>query len=352
MTTPHAILPRLGSISVLFLAAAALGCGAAPPPTATASSLNVGQWRRFEVAEGQFSLELPGTDQPRREVATSAEGGTTYSYVVVDGPLAVTAAVEPFASVIAPAHETGALDAIGTVYVDRARERGCVPSNVRSTEHQGHPGRLMLATGCTSLDGGVLAISAFLHGSTLVTVAIAVEGAIDEESLIATLDRVSNSVQFGPAPSWFVPVDHPVDVADAGVRFAMPGPPERTERQIDDRTNIVRLVSEPIRGIAAIVEVSTFRGRRITAASVCDHLAQSETLALPSRENHQDAGDRFCRVGAQHAADPSLYEIHDVLEVDGAIVEMIWVGPHTPAFVGGGQAQLEQMRASLERIER
>jgi hypothetical protein len=69
---------------------------------------------------------------------------------------------------------------------------------------------------------------------------------------------------------------------------------------------------------------------------------------LATRQDHLQETIPFCQVRARRVANPAVLEIHDVMIVGGAVLELTWVGPYLPSFVAGGEAQLEAIRASIQ----
>lgn len=122
-----------------------------------------------------MTIDLPGV--PMRQVLTNAEGRST-QYVVNAEPLAVVIGVETASGVIVPARETAVLDAVADLLVERARapRQDCTTTPVQTVEHQGRPGRLFLSASCTGIQHGTLATAVFLHGSSILTLAIVGNG--------------------------------------------------------------------------------------------------------------------------------------------------------------------------------
>ncbi|UJR83946.1 hypothetical protein [Sandaracinus amylolyticus] len=336
--------------AVLLCALLALGCGGAQsaPSGTTPSALNLPEsaWARADIPEGGFSLELPGT--PARQVSTR-EDGETVQYVIAREPLAVVVSIEQLAGVVTPALEPTSLDRVGALMVERSRDpqRACTPRPVRTISHEGHAGRLFVGADCHALGDGAMGAAVFLHGRAVVSLVVVGAG-LPEAQVEGLAARVVDSIVFGPAPSWFLPVDARVEVALVpGLAFSMPGEPSLETLQEEHGTT-ARYVSEPIAGLGTLVLVT--RPAAFPLAQYCNVLQTGGGLTMTERRDDvlPGSGAAYCEVRGRREADPNVIEIHDVLLAGGAVIEIIWVGPFTPAFVAGGDAQMQAMRASLQ----
>ena len=127
----------------------------------------------------------------------------------------------------------------------------------------------------------------------------------------------------------------------------MPAQPELETREEDGEAT-ARFTSEPIAGLGVIVSVT--RPASHTLADYCAGLENHGQLTMTERTGGVVQGSNltFCEVRGRRANDSSILEIHDVFVVSGAVLELIWVGPYSPAFIAGGEAQLHDMRASIQ----
>ncbi|AKF03584.1 hypothetical protein [Sandaracinus amylolyticus] len=339
----------LRTVSAIGLSALlALGCGGAQSAPSGTTSVNLPEsaWARAAIPEGGFSIDMPGT--PARQVSTR-EDGETVQYVVGQEPLAFVVSIEALTGVVTPALEAAALDRVGALMVERSRDpqRACTPRPVRTIEHQGHAGRLFVGADCRALGDGAMSAAVFLHGRAVVSLVVVGAG-LAEAQVEALGARVIESIAFGEAPSWFLPVDARVDVALLpGLSFAMPGAPSLETIQEEHGTT-ARYTSEPIRGLGTLVLVT--RPATLPLAQYCELLQTSASLTMTERRDDvlPGSGVTYCEVRGRREADPNVIEIHDVLIASGAVIELVWVGPFSPSFVAGGDAQLRDIRASLQ----
>jgi hypothetical protein len=332
---------------VVFFSLLALGCGGATASTTTAASaVNIAdsEWARAEVPEGGISIEMPG--RAVRRVSTR-DDGQTFEYVVAREPLAFIAAIEHFEAVVLPESEPASLDAVAALFASRAidAQRQCTNGAIANVTVGGHAGRMLVSTDCASFSGGSMATAAFIHGASLISLVIVGAG-VPGESTRALMQRMIESIEFGEPRSWFMPVNTPMTFVNVpGLTLMMPE--GATSDVVEMEGHITaRYTAEPIRGSALVVVATT--PATLAVGQYCSALESVASLELPTRQDHLQETIPFCQVRARRVANPAVLEIHDVMIVGGAVLELTWVGPYLPSFVAGGEAQLEAIRASIQ----
>lgn len=340
----------LRALSIALVGSAMGACGGAASATAPTTpdaelTLNIPaeEWARIEVPEGGLSLEAPG--QAARRVVTRDES-QTFEYLVTREPIAVVVAVERLDAIVVGDAERTGLDAVAALYGRRSAEtaRACTPSTPETITVAGHEGRLVPAVDCRRFSNGSLVSVAFMHGPLLLSVLVLGTG-VGLPTIRAVMARTIESIELAPAPSWFQPVD--TDVAIANVPGLTVRMPHGVVSEVTEQEGSVtaRYTSEPLRGMAAIVSVTT--PATLTAAQYCAAVTSAGDIDLVDERSHLGEPSPYCQVRGRVAARPELFQIHDVRVIGSAVVEMMWVGPFRPEFVSGGDAQLAEMRASL-----